>query len=312
MLLSAGPPLSPKRLSEIRVGIPMTTYLLTWNPKNWHWAELARTVARVRAGRLIPDQWSCARSHRIRKGDRLFIMKQGKEPRGIFGSGWATSNAFEDGHWSDSSSSPFSMYVQLKWDALLDPENEPILPRDVLNRGRLSRMFWDAQSSGNHISDEVAAELERVWAGFLESKIGITLVNSKTPNATLLRGHGAGFGIYDNNVLVERAAVDLVRKKYLRDGWSVKSVEHDRCGYDLRCRKGRSLQEVEVKGIAGTNEVFTLTAGEVAQANRNPKFMICVVIGATSRHATMHSYSGEEFLQQFVLDPIQYRATFRG
>ena len=52
------------------------TFLLTWNPLVYAWRDLRRDVARVRrAGRLDTD-WSCARSKQIRKGDRVFLIRQ--------------------------------------------------------------------------------------------------------------------------------------------------------------------------------------------------------------------------------------------
>jgi hypothetical protein len=48
---------------------------------------------------------------------------------------------------------------------------------------------------------------------------------------------GAGFGDAMENKIVEDAAIDAVKRQYVSDGWSVRSVERDRCGYDLECRK---------------------------------------------------------------------------
>jgi 5-methylcytosine-specific restriction protein A len=160
----------------------MPTYLLTWNPKNWNWKELEKTVQRIRRHPQaeVRDQWSCARSHQIKKGDRLFIMKQGREPRGIFGSGWATTDAFKDEPWSDRSQSGFCMYVKLKWDALVDPNAEPILSREELNRRYQNEMNWDVQSSGTRIPDTFADDLESFWAEFLASNFGLSLSARQT------------------------------------------------------------------------------------------------------------------------------------
>jgi len=121
--------------------------------------------------------------------------------------------------------------------------------------------------------------------------------------------HGAGFGIPVTNVAVERAAVKLVTTTYRKHGWSVDSVERDKkYGFDLRCRKGKSVQEVEVKGIAGQGEAFFITANEVNQGESNPRWMICVVSDALSKDAHISTYSGKEFLGRFALNPIQFAA----
>jgi 5-methylcytosine-specific restriction protein A len=140
------------------------TFLITWNPRIYAWSDLTRDVARLRrAGRLHTD-WSCARSKQIRKGDRLFLLRQGMEPRGIVASGWATSDWYEGPGWRRAGV-PCN-YVDLALDVLLDPAREPILPRDALSHGVLARMYWNTQVSGIRIPDPVACELEKAWRPF--------------------------------------------------------------------------------------------------------------------------------------------------
>jgi hypothetical protein len=58
----------------------MPAFLLTWSPLRYDSAG---------GGWPTPG---AARGKQIRKGDRLFMLRQGREPRGIFGSGWATTD----------------------------------------------------------------------------------------------------------------------------------------------------------------------------------------------------------------------------
>jgi 5-methylcytosine-specific restriction protein A len=125
------------------------------------WRDLRRDIARVRkSGGLLTD-WSCARSKRIRRGDRLFLLRQGLEPRGIVASGWATSDWYEGPGWRRAGV-PCN-YVDWKVDVLLNAEREPILPREALSHGVLGEMYWDTQVSGIRIPDRVARELEKLW-----------------------------------------------------------------------------------------------------------------------------------------------------
>jgi hypothetical protein len=39
--------------------------------------------------------------------------------------------------------------------------------------------------------------------------------------------------------------------EYKQNGWSVESVEQDKCGYDLLCANSSIEEHVEVKGIRG-------------------------------------------------------------
>ena len=122
---------------------------------------------------------------------------------------------------------------------------------------------------------------------------------------------GAGFGTQEDNAKVEAAAVRLVITLYKQDGWVVESVERDRCGFDLRCRKGNDSRDVEVKGISGSEVAFTVTHGEVNQARTNPRFVICIVTSVLSERPDVTRYAGRKFLANFLLDPIQYRAHLR-
>ena len=140
------------------------TFLLTWNPRVYAWRDLRRDVARLRRAGTLPSDWSCARSKQIRRGDRVFLLRQGEEPRGIVASGWATSDWYEGPGWRRAGV-PCN-YVDLSLDVLLDAERDPILPREALSHGLLSRMYWDTQVSGIRIPDEVARELEKAWRPF--------------------------------------------------------------------------------------------------------------------------------------------------
>ncbi len=128
---------------------------------------------------------------------------------------------------------------------------------------------------------------------------------SGTPVAQM----GAGFGDPAENKLVESAAVRAVVKHYA--GWSVQSVERDKCGFDLECAKGDVVEQVEVKGVRGTGLCFVITAGEVRQARENAKFFLVVVTSALSPSPTLTKFSGTEFGQRFDLSAIQYRAALR-
>jgi 5-methylcytosine-specific restriction protein A len=146
--------------------IPMATYLLVWNPKLWHWADLPDVVNRVGRGEPVVERWSCGSNKRIVRGDRVFLIRLGREPKGIIGSGTVVVEPFEDVHWQPEKAQlgQKARYIEFQFDALLDPEREPILWRERLkSEAPLSRMHWDTRSSGVRIPDNIASELEKVW-----------------------------------------------------------------------------------------------------------------------------------------------------
>jgi hypothetical protein len=122
---------------------------------------------------------------------------------------------------------------------------------------------------------------------------------------------GAGFGSPEINRRVENAAILFVEEWYRARGWHVESVEAEKCGYDLRCRKKAAEEHVEVKGIQGEIPSTIITAGELRQARDNPLFPICIVTSALSKQCKFLRYTGQEFVSRFGFEPLAFLATPR-
>jgi hypothetical protein len=152
------------------------TYLLTFNPdKSYKWEDLQDCIDDVRDHGFYTTAWSCGRNRKITAGDRVFMMRQGHgsgERRGIFASGWATSDVYEQEHWDETEArkGKLALYVPIRLNVLLDSDREPILSRSILRENPLAGGPWDARSGGVAIPDEIAAELEKEWARLLASK----------------------------------------------------------------------------------------------------------------------------------------------
>jgi uncharacterized protein (DUF433 family) len=151
----------------------MRTYLLTWNPARFPWGGLADEARLLKRGEESIGRWSCGNSRRIRSGDRLFMIKQGRPPRGIVAAGWATSDVFVDQHWDPGKrrAGMKARYVEWRLDTLLDPAADQILGVGELTRGPLGRVHWRTQTSGILIPEDAATLLEKVWADHL-ARIG--------------------------------------------------------------------------------------------------------------------------------------------
>jgi 5-methylcytosine-specific restriction protein A len=150
----------------------VATYLLTWNPDRWHWTEeeILEDIAQI--DDLGPEEfnrvndnsrWSIGTNYkRIEPGDRLFLTRVGREPRGMFASGYVASYPFEDPHW-DGEEGHIAWYVDVYWDTLLNPYD----PRSMLLREELTFIStvqrWSPLSSGEEIKEEAAAKLEAEW-----------------------------------------------------------------------------------------------------------------------------------------------------
>ena len=163
----------------------MSTYLLTWSPKKWEWRDLSRRIAEIRRKGFCITEWSCGNNKSIKKGDRLFLLRQGEEPRGIVGAGWAESEPYADIHWREEKAQAgrTTMYVMVRWETLLNPDSESIFPREWLNEGILSRVNWNTQISGIIVRDEVAEVLEEQWTDLLNERgKGFSLFSRASPD----------------------------------------------------------------------------------------------------------------------------------
>ncbi|HEV2801732.1 MAG TPA: hypothetical protein VGW12_14755 [Pyrinomonadaceae bacterium] len=150
----------------------MGTYLLTWSPKKWRWTDLAQQIDEIKEKGFCLTDWSCGNNRSIAEGDRLFLLRQGEEPRGIVGDGYAISEPYEAIHWREEKAKVgrTTMYLKVRWQNLLNPETESILPREWLNEGSLSKVNWNTQISGITIHSEAAQVLEERWESFLQER----------------------------------------------------------------------------------------------------------------------------------------------
>ncbi len=153
-------------------GAPMNYYLLTWNPNRYR-GDWIDTIDEESS---IQRTWSVGNRKHISAGDRVFLMRQGEEPRGIMGAGLVTEDGSHPGpHWPDQlhpHRSDDALYACIEFHALVDPKD----PADLFaSREWLQSTYpdvhWDTQQSGINIRESVGDELyERVESKFDESR----------------------------------------------------------------------------------------------------------------------------------------------
>ncbi len=143
----------------------MATYLLTWNPDRWPWGGLAEEARLLREGEELTGRWSCGNNTHLRPGDRFFMLRQGKAPRGIVGSGRIVSAPYRGEHWdSDRKKKGIpALYVDVLFDVLLEPDKQALLGVGELTRGPLGGVHWRTHTPGIRIADDAAALLEELW-----------------------------------------------------------------------------------------------------------------------------------------------------
>ena len=146
----------------------MNTFLFIWNPKKWDWKDLDESIEILRNTGHVSEPWSCISHKKIKIGDRAFLLRLGKEPKGIVGSGFVVSNPFLEEHWGGENKLVYKVIID--FDILINAEKEPLLDIDILRQGNLAQQTWISHSSGISIKPKLIDELEILWFSFLKKQ----------------------------------------------------------------------------------------------------------------------------------------------
>lgn len=138
----------------------MTAILGTWNPARWQWQDIASVIGATARGRRVVDTWSVNnRKHGIKAGDRFYLLKVGRPPRGMVGSGTILSEPYPAPHW-DRTPGKTTQMVDVEFDRVIDPDR--VLPASVLSE-HLPHTYWKPMSSGTTIQPADEEQLESLW-----------------------------------------------------------------------------------------------------------------------------------------------------
>lgn len=148
------------------------TFLLTYNIDKWQWDNFEEAKNNlIDEGRYI-DSWSCGNSKKLRTGDRVFLIKLGKEPRGIMASGLVFDSVYKAPHWNKERRLKGELinYVNVDFDVIRNPVSHEMLLMNQLKE--IDPHFkWSSQSSGIEIPSNIAEKLEKLWSEMTGSNI---------------------------------------------------------------------------------------------------------------------------------------------
>jgi hypothetical protein len=141
----------------------MRTFMLTWNPAQARPANLDRVVAEVGQGRPAVDDWSVGNHRDLPTSSRVFLVRQGVEPKGVVASGFTTTEPEARPDGNDQSN-----YCDVLWTMALDDSRGHLLCLDELrNTPLLVNVPWGLQRGGREVSSAEAAQLESLWTALL-------------------------------------------------------------------------------------------------------------------------------------------------
>ncbi len=109
----------------------------------------------------------------------------------------------------------------------------------------------------------------------------------------------------------EKRALELILEKYSQEGWEIAPAPSRKVGYKFRALKAEQEEDVEVKGLVGSDLTFAMSSREVRQAEANPNFVLWAIANALSEPEPQ-CWRGREILEKFALDPMKYLARYQG
>jgi len=141
------------------------SWLFAWNPANWDWEALPEHIAQTKAGSPVTLSWSCA-NRDVAPGDRVWLMRVGKEPRGVLASGNVVSEPYEAEHYDAEAAETgkTSMKVDIEFSEIRDVFKDPLISMEDLGRVTIDNQNWAPESSGIEIKPRSAALLDKLWA----------------------------------------------------------------------------------------------------------------------------------------------------
>ncbi|MEO3939310.1 DUF3883 domain-containing protein [Dermatophilaceae bacterium Soc4.6] len=239
---------------------PTNAFLLTNNPERWAPAPgvWERWVDATIKGRSVKENWSVGnRVGGIEPGDPVFLLLQGRGPRGLIGSGHATSRVFEDQHFDADRPGETAPYILVQWEHLL--AHEDALPTADL-AARFPEQHWDTQMSGITLQPTILAALEAMWAGHL----GVSLAATPPP------GGGQGWQLDSvKRKVIEDAAQTRLMEHFEGQGWVVRDTRFGN-PFDATATRNGEIRYLEAKGTVSAGSSVLVTSGEVDHARRHP------------------------------------------
>jgi hypothetical protein len=281
---------------------PRPGFLLTWNPEQWSWLDhgLTDAIAASEAGQIVEEPWSTgSRTGGIQDGDRVFLLRQGAEPRGIVASGIARGPVYQAGHWSGQGG--IANYIDVDFDCIIDPD-QPLPTGDL--KAAIPSHNWRPQGSGTILPSEVLSKVEQMWSAHVDGSPAKPMGGAGKGQSRLMDA--------ERRKKVEDSAQERLMKHYEDLGWDVEDM-HIGNPFDARATKDGKTLYLEAKGTTSSGQTVIVTRGEVEWALAHPgEHVVGILSGVLfDKAGEIVPGSGDFRIVEFKpkksqLDPIAY------
>jgi len=290
-------------------------WVMKCNPEVW---DVAGFIA---DGGQVIDDWTVVQNYRsdmIRYGQRVLLWVTGSVsgpvPRGFWGSGWITGDVQG---LIDIAEDPGSAIDTADFDYWLDREARdrmrfaapmnlrlwyrPVTETELLTIPGLDQLEvirMRQASNPSWVSTEQLALLEPLLPAWPE-------IGPPAEELITIDAHHAGVGDPLTRAVVESSAIRAVEDHYRSAGYTITSVERDKCGWDLTCTApDGAVERVEVKGVSGSQPTILLSRNEYRSAQKDAGWVLAVVTRAVTA-PKVAIYSAEE--ARTAAEPLVYQ-----
>jgi hypothetical protein len=133
----------------------MTAFLLTWKETGWPHENIERMVRMLGSDGHVDEPWRIAAHNMAKPGDRVWVLRQGRGPKGIFGAGHITGPPAQ----GKAGTGELRWMAPVRFEAFVDPLQRLLIAEDAV-AGVLNPKQIRAQASGYPIDDEQSAAFE--------------------------------------------------------------------------------------------------------------------------------------------------------
>lgn len=160
------------------------TWLLTWNPDNYAWENFPADRAATHAGRSVKLRWTCANGA-AKPGDLAYLVRTGREPRGVLAVGNVIAEPYEDSHWDSARAAAGEkrQYIDVEFTQIQDPQlGDAYVSASELKNLPFDQQ-WAPQGSGIEIKPGAAAALATLWKESLQRPSSADRVDNRATSA---------------------------------------------------------------------------------------------------------------------------------
>jgi hypothetical protein len=151
------PCMLPGIVPETQAVTGMTAFLLTWKQTGWPHENIVRMVTRQQENGYVDEPWRIAAYKAAKPGDRVWALRQGRGPKGIFGVGRISGPPAI----GPAGNGETRMMAPVRFEAFVDPLQRLLIGEDAVT-AVLRPSQIRAQASGYPIDDGQSDALEKL------------------------------------------------------------------------------------------------------------------------------------------------------